>query len=65
VSQDADPAEALVIIEELVRVAVERILQAADESGVTPMDAALADARAYLGEKTAASPELLDELFRV
>jgi glutamate dehydrogenase (NAD(P)+) len=64
VSQDADPAEALVIIEELVRVAVERILQAADESGVTPMDAALADARAYLGETTAASPELLDELFR-
>jgi glutamate dehydrogenase (NAD(P)+) len=64
VSQDADPAEALVIIEELVRVAVERLLQAADESGVTPMDAALADARAYLGETTAASPELLDELFR-
>jgi len=53
-----------VIIEELVRVAVERLLQAADESGVTPMDAALADARAYLGETTAASPELLDELFR-
>jgi glutamate dehydrogenase (NAD(P)+) len=63
VSQDADPAEALVIIEELVRVAVERLLQAADESGVTPMDAALADARAYLGETTSASPELLDELF--
>jgi glutamate dehydrogenase (NAD(P)+) len=64
VSQDADPAEALVTIEQLVRTAVERILRAADESGVTPMEAALADARAYLGESTAASPELLDELFR-
>jgi glutamate dehydrogenase (NAD(P)+) len=63
VSQDADPAEALVLIEELVRVAVARLLQAADEGGVTPMDAALADARAYLGETTSASPELLDELF--
>jgi glutamate dehydrogenase (NAD(P)+) len=63
VSQDADPAEALVLIEELVRVAVARLLQAADEGGVTPMHAALADARAYLGETTSASPELLDELF--
>jgi glutamate dehydrogenase (NAD(P)+) len=64
VSQDADPAEALVTIEELVRTAVERILRAAEESGVTPMEAALADGRAYLGASTAASPELLDELFR-
>jgi len=64
VPQDAHPAEALLAIEELVRAAVERILRAADDSGVTPMDAALADARAYLGETTAASPELLDELFR-
>jgi hypothetical protein len=63
VSQDADPAEALVLIEELVRVAVARLLQAADEGDLTPMDAALADARAYLGETTSASPELLDELF--
>jgi glutamate dehydrogenase (NAD(P)+) len=64
VAQDADPAEALVTIEELVRTAVERILRAADESGVTPMEAALADARGYLSETTAASSELLDELFR-
>jgi hypothetical protein len=28
------------------------------------MEAALADGRAYLGETTTASPELLDELFR-
>lgn len=64
VSQGAEPAEALVTIEGLVRAAVERILRAADERGVTPMDAALADARAYLRQTTAAPPELLDELFR-
>jgi glutamate dehydrogenase (NAD(P)+) len=64
VSQSSDPAEALLTIEGLVHDAVERILDSASETGVTPMDAALLDARAYLGQATKATQELLDELFR-
>jgi glutamate dehydrogenase (NAD(P)+) len=63
VRQDADPADALATIEELVRAVVERILRAAEEQGATPMVAALAEGRAYLRETTVAGAGLLDELF--
>jgi glutamate dehydrogenase (NAD(P)+) len=63
VAQDADPPAALETIESLVHAAVERILESAAQNGTTPMAAALEDARGFLAETTAASSEVLDEVF--
>jgi glutamate dehydrogenase (NAD(P)+) len=63
VAKDERPAAALETIERLVREAAERILASAARTGVTPMRAALDDAREFLAERTAAPPDLLDELF--
>jgi glutamate dehydrogenase (NAD(P)+) len=65
VAQDDEPAVALAKIEALVHEAVERVLAAADRTGATPMRAALDEGRQFLAEKTAAPPDLLDELFDV
>jgi glutamate dehydrogenase (NAD(P)+) len=62
VSQDAEPEAALTVIESAVREAVTRTLASADELGITPLAAALRDARAYLAEQTGAAKGLLDEL---
>jgi glutamate dehydrogenase (NAD(P)+) len=64
VADNSDPAEALRMIEELVRAAVERIVVRAEEHETTPTAAALAESRAYLREETGAEPVVLDELFR-
>jgi glutamate dehydrogenase (NAD(P)+) len=58
-----EPEAALAAIEALVGEAVARTLATADELGVTPFVAALSEARGYLAEATAASPDMLDELF--
>ena len=63
VGEEEDTGAALEAIERLVREAVTRVLAAAARTGVTPMRAALDDAREYLAETTAAEPDLLDELF--
>lgn len=63
VGHDERPATALEAIEAIVRDAVLRILGAADELALTPLAAALGEARAYLGEATGAPPAVLDELF--
>jgi glutamate dehydrogenase (NAD(P)+) len=63
VDEDGDTGAALETIERLVREAVTRVLASAGRTGVTPMQAALDEARAYLVEATAAEPDLLDELF--
>jgi glutamate dehydrogenase (NAD(P)+) len=63
VGDDEDTGAALETIERLVREAVTRVLASAARTGVTPMQAALDDAREYLAETTAAEPHLLDELF--
>jgi glutamate dehydrogenase (NAD(P)+) len=62
VEQDDEPAAALVKIERLIAETVTRTLAAADAAGVTPLEAALRDVRAYLAEETAAADEVLDEL---
>jgi glutamate dehydrogenase (NAD(P)+) len=64
VPQDGDPAGAIETISELVRGAVARVLERADEYRTTPMAAALAESRAYLQEETGAADEVLDELLR-
>jgi glutamate dehydrogenase (NAD(P)+) len=63
VRQDDEPAAALARIGGLVDAAVTRVLVAAEESGSTPMGAAMAEARAFLEEETDAPPERLNELF--
>lgn len=63
VDPDEQPGRALETIEEIVRGAVLRILGAADEFGITPVGAALREARAYLVEATDAPSSVLDELF--
>jgi glutamate dehydrogenase (NAD(P)+) len=62
VSQDDEPEAALAAIESAVSEAVTRTLEAADERGITPLVAALGDARAYLAEQTGAANDVLDEL---
>ena len=64
VPQDGDPAQAVETIAGLVREAVARTLAKATEHGTTPMDAALAESRAYLQQETGAGDEVLEELFR-
>jgi glutamate dehydrogenase (NAD(P)+) len=63
VRQDDSPPAALARIEALVGEAVTRLLEAATETGSTPMAAAFNEARAYLREQGGASPERLDMLF--
>lgn len=63
VPQDAEPEDALPVIEAAVGSAVARVLATADELGVTPYAAAFHEARGYLAEATGASAEVLDGLF--
>ncbi|HET8873285.1 MAG TPA: Glu/Leu/Phe/Val dehydrogenase dimerization domain-containing protein [Gaiellaceae bacterium] len=65
VAQDGEPAAALATIEAEVGVSVARTLIASSELGITPMEAALRDARVYLAEATGARGALLDELIPV
>jgi len=65
VAPDDEPEAALAVIESVVRDAVSGILATADERGITPLAAALAEAREYLAEKTGASDAMLDELIPV
>ncbi|HKO74438.1 MAG TPA: Glu/Leu/Phe/Val dehydrogenase dimerization domain-containing protein [Gaiellaceae bacterium] len=62
VEQDDEPAAALATIERLIADTVTRTLAAADEAGVTPLEAALREVRAYLAEETGAADDVLDEL---
>jgi glutamate dehydrogenase (NAD(P)+) len=62
VEQDDEPEAALAKIEELVAETVTRALAAADAEGVTPLDAALRDVRAYLAAETGAADKVLDDL---
>ena len=62
VEQDDEPETALVKIEELIAGTVTRTLAAAEEEGVTPLEAALRDVRAYLAAETGAADKVLDEL---
>jgi glutamate dehydrogenase (NAD(P)+) len=62
VDPDELPTSALGVIEGIVRDAVSRVLATADELAVTPLAAALREARAYLVEATAAPTAVLDEL---
>jgi hypothetical protein len=62
VEQDDEPAAALAKIERLIADTVTRTLAAADAAGVTPLEAALRDVRAYLAEETGAADDVLDEL---
>jgi glutamate dehydrogenase (NAD(P)+) len=63
VGRDEDTGAALETIERLVREAVTGVLASAARTGVTPVQAALREARKYVAETTAAEPDLLDELF--
>jgi hypothetical protein len=65
VDQDAEPEDALVVIESAVGEAVTRTLASADELGITPVAAALRDARDYLAATTGVSSVVLDELIPV
>ncbi len=62
VEQDDEPEAALAKIEELVAGTVARTLAAADAEGVTPLEAALRDVRAYLAAETGAADKVLDGL---
>jgi glutamate dehydrogenase (NAD(P)+) len=62
VEQDDEPVAALAKIERLIADTVTRTLAAADAAGVTPLEAALRDVRAYLAEETGAADDVLDEL---
>jgi glutamate dehydrogenase (NAD(P)+) len=61
-AQDEEPAAALAAIEAAVGKSVARTLTASGELGITPLEAALVEARDYLSEATGASAELLDAL---
>jgi glutamate dehydrogenase (NAD(P)+) len=63
VSPDDDPKAALARIEAVVHEAVLRVLATAEERRVTPLAAALQDARDYLARETGASRDVLDGLF--
>jgi glutamate dehydrogenase (NAD(P)+) len=62
VAPDEEPASAIDAIETVVRAAVARTLRTSCELGITPLRAALQDARDYLTEATGASGRPLDEL---
>jgi glutamate dehydrogenase/leucine dehydrogenase len=62
VKQDDAPEAALAKIEELVAEAVARALEVAGAEGVTPLDAALREVRAYLAAETEAAEDILDKL---
>ena len=62
VEQDDEPGEALAKIEELVAETVTSTLAAAEAEGVTPLEAALRDVRAYLAAETGAADKVLDDL---
>lgn len=62
VEQDDKPETALAKIEELIAGTVTRTLVAADAEGVTPLEAALRDVRAYLAAETGAADKVLDGL---
>jgi glutamate dehydrogenase (NAD(P)+) len=62
VDQDASPPEALAQIEALIRDGVARTLTAAEEHGITPLEAGFRAGRAFLAE-SGADDGLLDELF--
>jgi glutamate dehydrogenase/leucine dehydrogenase len=64
VDADDEPEAALATIERAVHEAVSSLLAAADERRVTPLGAALQQARDYLAEETSAPRDVLDELFR-
>jgi glutamate dehydrogenase (NAD(P)+) len=62
VGQDDEPERALAKIEKLIAETVMRTLAAADADGVTPLEAALRDVRAYLAAETGAPDAVLDGL---
>jgi glutamate dehydrogenase (NAD(P)+) len=62
VAQDEEPTSALAAIEAAVGESVARTLTASGELGITPMKAALVEARSFLADATGASGGLLDEL---
>jgi glutamate dehydrogenase (NAD(P)+) len=62
VEQDDEPEAALAKIEALVAGTVTKTLAVADAEGVTPLEAALRDVRAYLAAETGAADEVLDAL---
>ncbi|HYY33674.1 MAG TPA: Glu/Leu/Phe/Val dehydrogenase dimerization domain-containing protein [Gaiellaceae bacterium] len=62
VRRDEDPARALQTIEGLVADSTAQLLATAESEGVTPMEAAFRDARAFLREATGASDADVDEL---
>jgi glutamate dehydrogenase (NAD(P)+) len=62
VAQDAEPETALAVIESVVGDAVSRTLRTATTREITPLAAALEDAREYLAQQTDASEDILDEL---
>jgi len=64
VPQDAEPEDALPVIEAAVGSAVTRVLATAEGRGITPYAAAFREARDYLAQATETSPATLDELFR-
>ena len=59
VEQDDEPGAALAKIEELVAETVTSTLAAAEAEGVTPLEAALRDVRAYLAAETGAADKVL------
>jgi len=63
VPQDAEPEDALPVIEAAVGSAVTRVLATASVLGSMPYAAAFHEARQYLAEATNASVEVLDGLF--
>jgi glutamate dehydrogenase (NAD(P)+) len=65
VDPDSQPEDALEAIETLVRESVQRVLATAEERDITPLTAALAEARAYLAAETKGDAEVIEALFRV
>jgi hypothetical protein len=63
IGQDEEPEAALAAVEAAVGEAVARALVTCDQLEITPYGAALREARDYLAQTTAASSEMLDELF--
>jgi glutamate dehydrogenase (NAD(P)+) len=63
VPQDAEPEDALPVIEAEVATAVTRVLGRGAELGITPYAAAFREARTYLVEATDTPSVVLDELF--
>jgi glutamate dehydrogenase (NAD(P)+) len=65
VSPDDEPEAALTKVEAVIRDATTRTLATAHERSLTPLAAALRDAREYFAQATGAPREALDELFPV